>query len=119
MPPDEMHDPMMGAPETVLQEDRIWLGGEVAVGEKQQLDAFAHRLLARRPRIAAGPSVSIFYVSHIDLSGNLWYNPDVFYDIKFPDKGPVDPAFAHPDRARRPGELGRRRKSRRFRQREA
>src|SRR6266851_707567 len=69
MPPDKMHDPVMGAPEPVLHEDRIGFGGEVAIGEKQQLDAFANRLLAWRPRIGAGLFVGIFYVSHIDLSG--------------------------------------------------
>ncbi len=82
-----MHDPVVGAPETVLHEDRIGFGGEVAVGEEQQLDTLANRLLARRSRIGLGFAVLFFYVSHVDLSGNLRYNPDVFYDIKFPGKG--------------------------------
>src|SRR5207302_663938 len=32
VPSDEMHDPVMGAAETVMLEDRVGLGGEVAVG---------------------------------------------------------------------------------------
>src|SRR5205814_768347 len=86
MPPDEVHDPVVGAAKPVLHEDRIGLGGEVAVGEKQQLDAFANRLLRRQTRIGVGLPLSNFYVSHVDLSGNLRYNVDVFYDIKFPGK---------------------------------
>src|SRR5438067_12639433 len=35
VPPDEMHDPVMGAAEAVFLEDGVGLGGKVAIGEEQ------------------------------------------------------------------------------------
>jgi len=35
MATDEMDDPMMGAPESVLSEDRIGLRSEIAIGKEQ------------------------------------------------------------------------------------
>ena len=46
MSPDEMHDPMMRPAEAVFIEDRVRLGGEIPVGEEQQLDAVLHLFLA-------------------------------------------------------------------------
>ena len=46
---DEMHDPVMRPPEAVLREDRVGLRGKVPIGEEQQLDALANRLVARFP----------------------------------------------------------------------
>src|ERR1700693_5601423 len=46
MTADEVDDPVMGPAEAIFLEDRVGLGGEVAIGEEQQLDAVAHLLLA-------------------------------------------------------------------------
>ena len=50
MASDEMDDPMMGAPESVLREDRVGLCGEIAIGKEQQLDPLPHLVLGRRGR---------------------------------------------------------------------
>jgi hypothetical protein len=68
MAPDEMDDAVMGPPETVLREDRIWLGGEIAIGKEQELDTLPDLVLDRRERRSGG-----FYVSHIDITRNLGY----------------------------------------------
>src|SRR6266446_7909264 len=98
MPPDEMDDPVMRPAEAVLREDRIGLGGEIAIGEEQQLDAVAHLLLAQRKLIHPRFLVAVFYVSHVDLSGNLRYNWDVFYDNKVPRQGASRPSVSAPRR---------------------
>src|SRR2546430_10292842 len=51
MPPDEMDDPVMRPAKAELRKDRIGLGGEIAIGEEQQLDAVPHLLLAQRKLI--------------------------------------------------------------------
>jgi len=66
-----MDDPVMRPAKTVLIEDRVGFGGEVAVGEKQQLDALPHLLLAQEPRLGRGGRRRRFYVSHVDLLRNL------------------------------------------------
>src|SRR5262249_12417555 len=52
MPPDKVDDPVMRPPETVLLEDRVGLGCEVAIGEEQQLDPLPHLFLAQERRLA-------------------------------------------------------------------
>ncbi len=47
MSSDEMNDTMMGAPKSVLREDRIRLCGEIAIGKEQQLDPLPHLILGR------------------------------------------------------------------------
>jgi hypothetical protein len=74
MPPDEMDDPVVRPAEAELREDRIGFGGEIAIGEEQQLDAMAHLLLAQEPWLAAGHRRRWIYVSHVDLFRNLRYN---------------------------------------------
>jgi hypothetical protein len=54
VPPDEVHDPVMGSAETVFIENGIRLGGEVPIGEEQQLDAVPHLLLAREGTVGGG-----------------------------------------------------------------
>src|ERR1051325_1991407 len=75
MTPDKMHDPVVRAPKAVLLEDRIGLIRKVAIGEKQQLDALPHFLLAQERRFAgdrgAGWGGRQFYVSHVDLFCSL------------------------------------------------
>ena len=83
MPPHEVHDPVMRPPEAVLPEDRVGLRGEIAVGEKQQLDPLPHQLLAWAARIAcrAGQRLHppcFIYVSHVDLFRNLRYSEASF-----------------------------------------
>ena len=51
---DKMYDPMVSAAKAVLVQNRVRLGGEVTIGEKQQFDAVADLLLARRREIDAG-----------------------------------------------------------------
>ena len=51
MPADEMHDPVMGAAEPVFGENRIGLGGEVAIGEEQQFHPLPQLVLAQKQRI--------------------------------------------------------------------
>jgi hypothetical protein len=58
----------MGAPEIVLCEDCIGLGGKIAIGKEQQLDALPNLVLGQ-----AGSKNERFYVSHIDLSRRLGY----------------------------------------------
>ncbi len=48
MAPDEIDDAVMGAAEAVAREHRVGLGGEVAIGEIEQLDPLAQLVLARR-----------------------------------------------------------------------
>src|SRR5262249_27034393 len=48
MAPDKMDDAVMGAPETVLRENRIRLGGKIAIGKKQELDTLPDLVLYRR-----------------------------------------------------------------------
>jgi hypothetical protein len=77
MSADKVHDPVMRSAKTIFFEDCVRFGGEIAVGEEQQLDALPDRLLARRPQLSL-PLVRLFiYVSHVDLSGNLRYIPIV------------------------------------------
>jgi hypothetical protein len=45
MSSDEMDDAMMGAPKSVLREDRIGLCGEIAIGKEQQFDPLPHLIL--------------------------------------------------------------------------
>ena len=88
MAPDEMHHPVMRPAKTVLLEDRVGLGGEVAIGEEQQLDPLPHRFLGLRRYIVLGGCLPVgFYVSHVDISGNLRYKDSVFCDIKFRKAG--------------------------------
>ena len=75
MAADEMHDPVMRPPEAVLREDRVGLGGEVAIGEEQQLDALANRLVARlpaaRPRVAGVGYFMSAMLTYFAMSGTL------------------------------------------------
>jgi len=73
MSSDEMDDTMMGAAKTVFCENRIGLGGEVTIGEEQQLDPLADRLLMQEVG-----TIEEIYVSHVDLSRNLWHYLGVF-----------------------------------------
>jgi hypothetical protein len=50
----EMDHPMMRSAEIVLRQDRVGLGGEVAIGEEQQLNALPHLLIAEEGRFASG-----------------------------------------------------------------
>src|SRR5258708_16500887 len=84
MPPDKMHDPVMGAPETVLHEDRIGFGGEVAIGEKQPPDALTNRLLPWRPYIGPALSLSLFYVTPADFSPTLPDPPAPLSHLQLP-----------------------------------
>src|SRR6266436_6634956 len=68
MAPDEMDDAVMGPPETILREDRIGLGGKIAIGEEQELDTLPDLVLDRRER-----QRDRFYVSHIDITRKLGY----------------------------------------------
>ena len=78
MTTDEMHDPVMRPPETVLREDRVGLRGKVPIREEQQLDALADRLVADFRRRCLGSAQSTVYVSHVDISCNVRYAPDRF-----------------------------------------
>jgi len=71
MPTDEMDDPVMRPAKPVLLEDRVGLGGEIALGEKQQFDALPHLLLAQEDGLGRGGRRRRFYVSHVDLLRNL------------------------------------------------
>jgi hypothetical protein len=42
---DEMHDAVMRPAKPVFVEDLVRPGGEIAIGEEQQLDALEHPLL--------------------------------------------------------------------------
>ncbi len=75
---DEMHDPVMRPPETVLREYRVGLRGKVPIREEQQLDALANRLVADFRRLRLAFSGSAIYVSHVDLFCNVRYVPDSF-----------------------------------------
>ena len=66
-----MHDPVMRPAKTVLLEDRIGLGGEIAISEKQQFDALTDFLLAQEQRLGRALGRCRFYVSHVDLFRNL------------------------------------------------
>jgi hypothetical protein len=57
---------MMGTPESVSRQNRIWFCGEIAIGKEQHLDPLPHLILGRGRR-----EVQRFYVRHIDLSRNL------------------------------------------------
>jgi hypothetical protein len=50
MAADEMDDSMMGAPESVSRQNRIWFCGEIAIGKEQQLDPLPHLILGRGRR---------------------------------------------------------------------
>jgi hypothetical protein len=63
MSSDKMDDAVMGAAETVSRQDRVGLGGEIAIGKKQQLDPLPHLLLGHDRRMSRQN-----YVRHIDLS---------------------------------------------------
>ena len=68
MAPDKVDDAVVRAAKAVARENRVGLGGEVAISEEQQFDTVPDRILAGgKP---AGPQ---FYVRHIDLSRNLAY----------------------------------------------
>ena len=54
MAPDEVDHPVMRPAKAELRKDRVGLGGEIAIGEEQQLDAVAHLLLAQEPWLDAG-----------------------------------------------------------------
>jgi len=64
--PDKMNDAVMGAAKTVLRQDRVGLGGEITIREKQQLDPLPHLFLGHDRRRSEQ-----IYVRHIDLSRNL------------------------------------------------
>jgi hypothetical protein len=80
MPVDEVQHAMMGTPQAQLDERRIGLTREVAIGEEQQLDESdemgigsgrgrsARALVNRRPMPAQELGS---YVSHVDL-----FDPD-------------------------------------------
>ena len=72
MAPDEMDDAVMGPPKTILREDRIGLGGEIAIGKEQQLDTLPDLVLDRKEG-----QRDRFYVSHIDITRNLGYRKGV------------------------------------------
>ena len=94
----EMQDAMMGAPEAVFLQRRVGVGGEIAVGEKQELRA-GDELLARgivcavgcgavgRLRGAGGARVAATgyavgrYVSHVDLFGSDCYSWQVIFAL--------------------------------------
>jgi hypothetical protein len=42
---------MMGAPKTVLRENRIGFCGEIAIRKEQELDPLAHLVLTRERRV--------------------------------------------------------------------
>ena len=63
---DEMNDAVMGAAKTVSRQDRVGLGGEITIREKQQLDPLPHLFLGHDRRRSGQ-----IYVRHIDLSRNL------------------------------------------------
>src|SRR5205814_10675136 len=84
MAPDEMDDAVMGAPKTILRENRIRLGGEIAVGKKQELDALPDLVLDGRER-----QRDQIYVSHIDITRNLGYRRGV-------DRGVICGLLAQP-----------------------
>ena len=44
---DEVQDPVMGPPETVLVQDPVGIADEVAIGEEEQLDQVVGRLLGQ------------------------------------------------------------------------
>ena len=85
MAADKMHDPVMRPPEAVLREDRVGLGGKVAIREKQQLDALANRLVARFPAARLRVRRSRLFMSamltYFAMSGTV---PDGLGDIKLP-----------------------------------
>src|SRR5579872_3680435 len=95
---DKMHDPVMRPPEPVFGQDRIRLGGEVAIGEEQQFDPLPDFLVAEERRVGRagwlirrlgqGVCRNAFYVSHIDISGNHRYKPGVLCGISSPDQAP-------------------------------
>ena len=62
MTANEMHDPVMGATETVFLEYRVGFSGEVAVAKKQQFHGLAQIFVAQEKRIDPW-----FYVSHVDI----------------------------------------------------
>ena len=76
MAPDEMDDAVMGPPKTILREDRIGLGGEIAIGKEQQLDTLPDLVLDRKEG-----QRDRFYVSHIDITRNLGYRKGVFCGV--------------------------------------
>lgn len=51
---DEIDHPMVGAPETILGQNRVRPGGEVAIGEEQQLHRLIEFLLSQKQRIGHG-----------------------------------------------------------------
>src|SRR5690348_4841344 len=62
MAPDEIDHAVMRAAETIAHEHRIGLGGEVAIGIEQELDALPDFVLAEIDRRVLG-----LYVRHVDL----------------------------------------------------
>ena len=78
MPGDEVQHAMMGPAEAEILQDRIWVAGEIAIGEEQQfgvgqeLRIGAARGLCRRGGSGAalrlqGLRQRVIYVSHVDL----------------------------------------------------
>src|SRR5216683_2412147 len=59
---DEINDAVVRAAEAVARQHGVGLGGEIAIGVVEQLDALAQFLLAEEQEIGAR-----FYVSHVDL----------------------------------------------------
>src|SRR5262249_16328202 len=60
---DEQDHSVMRAARGEAGEDCLRLGGEVAVGVEEELDALAQLLLAQEEQVVGGG----FYVSHVDL----------------------------------------------------
>src|SRR5207237_9061333 len=93
MAPDKMHDPVVRPPKAVLLKDCVGLGREVAIGEKQQLDALPHLFLAPERRLAGDCGGRWggrrFYVSHVDLSAQPSVQSEGLVRHKVPRRKPI------------------------------
>src|SRR5437588_531460 len=80
-------------PKAVLLKDRVGLGREVAIGEKQQLNALPHLFLAPEHRLAGdcggGWGGWRFYVSHVDLSAQPSVQSEGVVRHKVPRRKPI------------------------------
>src|SRR5438105_9832696 len=63
---DKVDDAVMSAAKAVSRENRVRLGGEIAIGKEQQLDPLPHLLFGYGMRVRRQ-----IYVRHVDISRNL------------------------------------------------